>query len=60
MSHSKRRPGDTLTGIGMALIALGVIVFFVVLAMDGEASPLIALGWAGIGLVLILVGRRRK
>lgn len=44
----------------MALIALGVIVFFVVLAMDGEASPLIALGWAGIGLVLILIGRRRK
>ena len=60
MSPSKRRPGDTLTGIGMALIALGVIVFFVVLAMDGEASPLIALGWAGIGLVLILIGRRRK
>lgn len=60
MSTSTRKPGDTLTGIGIALIALGIIVFFVVLAMDGAASPVIALGWAGIGVILLLIGRAQR
>lgn len=60
MSASTRKPGDALTGIGIALIALGIIAFFVVLSMDGEASPVIAIGWAGIGLILLLIGRSQR
>lgn len=60
METSQRKPGDTLVGIGMALIALGVVAFLVVLAMDGSASPVTLLGWGLIGAVLVLIGRTRR
>lgn len=60
MSAPTRKPGDALTGIGLVVMGLGLIVFFVVLGMDGEASPLIALGWFAVGLILFLIGRRQR
>ncbi|MDY6054341.1 hypothetical protein [Micrococcus sp.] len=59
MSASTRKPGDTLTGLGIAAIVLGIVVFIIVFALDGSASPVILLGWGSIGAALVMLGRRK-
>ena len=60
MPNSSRKPGDGLIGAGFALMIFGVVVYLLVTAMDGEASPAIVLGWVVVGLALVLAGRARR